>query len=1325
VLLSNNLEDKMQIGGIIAIVIAAAVSGVAVVSLGLGLGLGLGLRKPCGVAKMNQITSPLVDYVCFDNNSSSIVPLLLSGSGFMKIGQTPPTVTIFRGSSSNPYYPTTTIGQTCAYEGTCVVNASLTKSLLSGSSMTNFTAFVDNPDPCNTVTSTQYDTFRSLLNYKTFTAVYLQVTNLSPQQPLPVSTIYTSGFGNTITVTGTGFLATKNSDGSWQYPIVTITAINNLSNTSGPSIAVPSLKGIDQCTLVSSIAPVYSCNVITLTVYGNAQASQADPNSFVLGTAWYNKDLTVSVTNTAIEQGTNCTSATSDYAFVDNSKRLFLFEAPEVTSVSPSTICSKNSTTLVINGPQFVMRQNADFSWATPTLTIGGKTILVTKNSMSQCSNMIASPADSDMYPSGSTLQRCKIITVTIPANTFSATQQGDLPIVVNNPAPFQAPTTTSNVLTISPSYCPVPPTPTPSPTPISCPIISNYTVIPTEGHITFCASPVKNSTQSLVIDGFNFKSNIRVQLIYKSDLNGNTTTNSTDSLILDAESVTINSPNQIVASFLRNIPGGFYVVNVTNIDESTCNPVMSPFMVPIYPIRWMTYATPNVVYNEMDTSISVFTIGFTAKDYMLALLMQEYSDGTFGSAISVPFSVDSATKVTVTISKTLSPGSYQVIMVADDGCGTQPLGPNIIVTNSTSIPLESVNPTIIANGANMDITITVRTPLQQGEVGISSNALIYLFMDGAGTAGISLGSVTVASDGFSAQATVPSNITVGVYDIIVVNQDGSVGTGYRLLTVTNDTVGPVIYSVTPDRGTTTVPGVITGDNFDTNAVVEIICNQLNSNASASTFPVAVTGSTPTQLNVNIPFDSPQASSICDVRVTNPSSGLSFTYSQITTDGAIQFYSAPSLNVARSGLVLVGGRLATSSSNNGQLYLYSIGGESNIVLDTVEVGTVGSSINSNGGITWSIQSNGLPSIANHGGYRISDMIYVVGGMNQNSTALDTVYRSVILDPAATPTLSSPYVDVMSNVTGLSSGIWYYAVSAVYPDTYELNPSGESLPSASISVYTPPIYPGMTVTLSWDAIPNASSYNIYRTTVPNDQASNLVLLDTVSATSYTDNGNISPSANGKTPLSPGSLGNWVLLPVRLNTKRQQLAVTASTGSQNFLYAIGGIDENNNELNSYEYLSITVTPATQAKDYETHTLGSWILGSADLPTTKVLAGATVFNGSLYVGPGKSDNNIYSGVVSNSGDLGSFSTSTNQPIGDNSGSCFVASTDGLYVIGTNTQFASCNNGSCDNVWEAIDQLVVPVTAAGCTNENGLIFVAGGESSGNVVGNVEYALA
>jgi hypothetical protein len=1317
----------MQIGGIIAIVIAATVSAAAIVSLGLGLGIGLGTRKPCGVAKIEQSVTPSVDYICFDNNYSQQVLLQLSGSGLMQIGQTPPTISVFAAGAAATVAvnPQASLPNSCAYSGTCTVSSVIDNTLFgSANNILNLTAYVDNPTPCNTASDQQLTSYAAVnMNSMSYTAVYLKVSDISPAQPLPVSTIFTTGFGSTITVSGSGFIATQ-SNGIWQYPTVELTAIG-----TGITVTAP-VYSVDQCTLISNQANVYSCNVFTLQVYGNEQASKGDPNSFTLDNSWYNKDLYVSVDNNVKNQMTNCTASTADDTTVDNSKRIFLFEAPEITSVVPNTICALNNTQLNITGFQFVTRQNSDNNWDTPTLWIGNVSVTVTKDMMSQCSNMIASSSDSGLYPADATLQVCSQISVILPPNTFPMNQSGDLPLSINNPTPFSAPTVSQNLLTISSSYCPPPYMPPNS----TCPVIDSYEVVPTEGHLTFCASPLSNAKQSIIITGNNFRPTSSVSLMYTSSNNS-----SNSSFVLVADKITFTDSHQLIADFHRNVPAGNYTLNITNVNDPLCNSsASSNFTIPIYPIRWMVYTNPTVVSQGVNSPVDVFTLGFTTDSYLLALMMQEYSDGLFGDAISVPFSVISGSKVTITVPNTVDNGEYQVIMVATDGCGTQPLGPNLIVSNQTNISLKTATPSSVLSNTNTAISLYLNSPLLAGKESLAKSARVYLTKQGAPT--VQLTGISVAADGMSLRAVVPQNTDAGVYDIVVVNPSGAVGTGSEFITVlsSSSAVQPQVYAITPSSGSTSITATITGANFEQDTTVSASCQQPD--GTTVSYNVPVSSSTSTTLTVAFPFNAPQSNSICNVIVTNPSSGLSFTYSQVvTTDELSQFSQAPSLSEPRRKMALVGARLSSLPYQSGQMYLYAIDGDhwgSTSSMNSVEIGAISTPVTSNTGITWTTQSNIMPGIdglSHHDGVRIGNMIYIVGGIARTTTdgesvtnTVNTVYRAVILDPNATPTISQSSSAVLSDATGLGEGTWYYAVSAVYAADNEINPNGESLPSDILSIQLPPIYPGMSVSFEWDAIPSAAGYNIYRTIGPDLQPSSLVLLDTVTNTSYVDNGNKVPAQNASHPLTQGSLGNWALLSVTMNKNREQLGVTAASLSdtQNFLYAVGGFDETSTALDTYEFLPVTITPAAQAKDYETHTLGAWTLGSSNLPGTKAQASVTTDGDRVYIGPGQNENNVYYGQVSSNGDLGTLSTIQHQPSGDNHDSCFVAASGNLYVIGLTTQVLNCTESSCDGTWTARNALATPRTAAGCTKEGTMMFIAGGATDSEVVSTVEYAL-
>jgi hypothetical protein len=121
-----------------------------------------------------------------------------------------------------------------------------------------------------------------------------------------------------------------------------------------------------------------------------------------------------------------------------------------------------------------------------------------------------------------------------------------------------------------------------------------------------------------------------------------------------------------------------------------------------------------------------------------------------------------------------------------------------------------------------------------------------------------------------------------------------------------------------------------------------------------------------------------------------------------------------------------------------------------------------------------------------------------------------VHREVTVD--ITP-------DQPSNFTG---GQYYYRVSAVFSPTDENNPGGESLPGEAVTVQVPLIV-GLRLGLSWDAIPSAVAYRVYRSPDKNMPISSIRLLTEVTTPAFVDEG--LPFNAALEPVALGSLGEW--------------------------------------------------------------------------------------------------------------------------------------------------------------------------------------------------------
>ncbi len=164
--------------------------------------------------------------------------------------------------------------------------------------------------------------------------------------------------------------------------------------------------------------------------------------------------------------------------------------------------------------------------------------------------------------------------------------------------------------------------------------------------------------------------------------------------------------------------------------------------------------------------------------------------------------------------------------------------------------------------------------------------------------------------------------------------------------------------------------------------------------------------------------------------------------------------------------------------------------------------------------------------------------YAIGGTGNGSAALGTVDTMALS--------ANPITSVTLTSGSLAGGTYTYAVTAITPD-------GE-LPNAGMLVTS--VSTGG-VQFTWDAVPSASAYNIYR-----DTGSGLQYIHTIVGTTFTDNGSFSPTP-GASPAG-GGLGNPSPTSA-LQTARFQLATlsadktnlpTAITDTSSYLYIGGG-------------------------------------------------------------------------------------------------------------------------------------------------------------------------
>jgi hypothetical protein len=275
--------------------------------------------------------------------------------------------------------------------------------------------------------------------------------------------------------------------------------------------------------------------------------------------------------------------------------------------------------------------------------------------------------------------------------------------------------------------------------------------------------------------------------------------------------------------------------------------------------------------------------------------------------------------------------------------------------------------------------------------------------------------------------------------------------------------------------------------------------------------------------------------------------------------------------------------------------------------------------------------------------------------------------------------------------GLDPGYLFYKVSAVFADTDPDNPGGESLPSDEVIVKVP-TFPGkkIAIDLVWAAplgldgnpLPNIVKYRIYRSVpdVTAAQSSKEGFLAEVAGTvtTFHDDGTLTVDA-GQIPLPTGSTGKWRRI-ADLNTARQSIGSAwgrdPSDANKVYVYAALGRGASG-LLNTYEYLDVTIDPATGRQ-----TPGTWTAGASTASAAREEIGAWTVDATvataaagtktyIYLGGGKAPvkadaGQVDVGTVQAGGDLGTLSDAGGDFSSSASGYGVCAANESLYLFG-----------------------------------------------------------
>jgi hypothetical protein len=647
----------------------------------------------------------------------------------------------------------------------------------------------------------------------------------------------------------------------------------------------------------------------------------------------------------------------------------------------------------------------------------------------------------------------------------------------------------------------------------------------------------------------------------------------------------------------------------------------------------------------------------------------------------------------------TLGAGRYDVSVT--DGVCTATLQNGLTIVATPDITIASANPPFGAPDQDTAITLTTS--------GYALTQTPRVFLSSGGTA-TALSAVSFQS-ATSVAAVVPRNVLpAGDYDIIVLDPldatGGHVGVfanGFHLIASP-----PVIDSVTPQTVNASQPStlVIAGSGFAAGATPTAWLSECSAppGVVAPATPLAlpaIAGSTAKQLSVTINGGTMAAGVVCVLRIVNgtpasastpcPAGGSCLPYTDFSAIASVNGSgnlgtwvqsSATSTDVRqlpnpRTRLGVVAGHVNTQTR-----FLYAIGGDDGMVANA-KTEVVSTQLDPLGDMLgWTAQRHAMMKArTGQATIRIGQFIYTIGG-SSGTAALGSVERARILDPLDVPAV--PAIDLTPSAAGLAAGTWVYRVSGVRAASYASDPAGETLSSDPLDVTLPDLTsmsatPLVKVTLTWPAMADAASYNIYRTSAPGQGVTQVQLIANVpqaaGATVTFDDAGLATTQ--QTPLPIGSLGTWNAVS-DLTTPRYGAAAaiahgkTTATTETWFLYVAGGAGDTAltqaKLLDTYEWAEVDITRADGSQAVSAFTVGqsggtaasigggrAFLSGySAD---TTIKSEIPVGANFVYFGSGMAGSALAlkSGMVAGSltpasatGDLGTLTTIASAPVG-----------------------------------------------------------------------------
>jgi cysteine-rich repeat protein len=762
-------------------------------------------------------------------------------------------------------------------------------------------------------------------------------------------------------------------------------------------------------------------------------------------------------------------------------------------------------------------------------------------------------------------------------------------------------------------------------------------------------------------------------------------------------------------------------------------------------------FADPPVLYNGIDLTVTVYASGVNGN---VQSVMAVPTAG--GQGVLLPITNQSRPDRVQVLAAAgaLMAGTYDIVLT--DSICSNVLAGGLTVAAVPTVSVAAILPPFGWSEAHIPVEVTSLSPAPIGMVNFRSTPRVYLSPRSIGGVATEIRALTFL-DTVRLSGSVPTGMPVDSYNLVVVNPDGTVGVLADAFKILADPP-PLIVQLSPGSvpSQNDVSVTIRGSGFEVDAAVAARCRWYDSVGDVlnGTLDADVTFIDNTTLGTVWDFMAAGIpnNAVCVLRATNVEDATWADYSALSVTPASNtpndFRTSNMLNVGRRALAGAAVRM-----NAIDRFVFAIGGDNGLAGASLQAfsSVESARVDPYGLIEpWVVQRNSLPEPRSFiTAAMVGRFTYLPGGRT-GATQTTSVLRAYLLDPREAPQITT--LDLaLSDLAGLGAGRWIYRVSATLDAADPANPNGEGLAGEPVTLLIPAIEGRkVQLTLFWEAVSNARSYRIYRTSNVNSAAGEERLLAEVPAglgtPFFTDAGVVDIDVAAPAPLALGSLGSWNQVG-SLQVAREGAAVVAvpdpNVPGRTYLQILGGLSAgavlasaerativesaaNRQSLSGFT-LTDGVLPVARwqtAAAYVDHELASivpatdaWIYLFPGLSATAVgVSKVTAFKLDTVDGVGNDDGRLGSGIELDS------------PTAPAGGFGALARNGFLYMLagagtadsaGKAAQICTSSGGNCSGgapeppdlvMWNAGIQMTEGRLLNGTASESGFIFLLGG---------------